>query len=84
MIKDNQTYFNRLHVVLDALITVGSYILAWFIRIVVFSSPGEVLPKETYFAALYFILPGYLLLFHDEPVPLEEVFLLLERTDRCH
>ena len=63
MIKDNQTYFNRLHVVLDALITVGSYILAWFIRIVVFSSPGEVLPKETYFAALYFILPGYLLLY---------------------
>ncbi len=63
MIKDNQTYFNRLHVVLDALITVGSYILAWFLRIVVFSSPGEVLPKETYFAALYFILPGYLILY---------------------
>lgn len=49
--------------VLDALITVGSYILAWFLRIVVFSSPGEVLPKETYFAALYFILPGYLILY---------------------
>jgi len=63
LIKDNQTYFNRLHVVLDALITVGSYILAWFLRIVVFSSPGEVLPKETYFAALYFILPGYLILY---------------------
>jgi Undecaprenyl-phosphate glucose phosphotransferase len=63
LIKDNQTYFNRLHVVLDALITVGSYILAWFLRIVVFSSPGEVLPRETYFAALYFILPGYLILY---------------------
>ena len=33
MIKDNQQYFNRLHVLIDALITAGSYMLAWFIQI---------------------------------------------------
>ena len=32
MIKDNQKYFNRLQVLLDAVIVVVSYILAWFIK----------------------------------------------------
>ena len=32
MIKDNQKYFNRLHVVLDALIVVLTYMLAWFLK----------------------------------------------------
>ena len=36
MIKDNQKYFNRLHVVLDALLVAASYMLAWYIR---FASP---------------------------------------------
>lgn len=64
MIKDNQTYFNRLHVILDALITVISYITAWYLRIVVFQDASKgVLPMETYFAALYFIVPGYLALY---------------------
>ena len=64
MIKDNQTYFNRLHVVLDAMITAISYIAAWYIRIVLFAEPEKgVLPMETYFMALYFIVPGYLLLY---------------------
>ena len=64
MIKDNQTYFNRLHVILDAMITAISYIAAWYIRIVLFAEPGKgVLPMETYFTALYFIVPGYLLLY---------------------
>lgn len=64
MIKDNQTYFNRLHVVLDAMITAISYIAAWYIRIILFAEPGKgVLPMETYFTALYFIVPGYLLLY---------------------
>ncbi|MBR4580999.1 MAG: undecaprenyl-phosphate glucose phosphotransferase [Lachnospiraceae bacterium] len=64
MIKDNQTTLNRLHVVLDAMITAISYIAAWYIRIIVFAEPGKgVLPMETYFSALYFIVPGYLLLY---------------------
>ena len=33
MIKDNQSGLNRLHVVLDALVTVVSYLLAWYIVI---------------------------------------------------
>ena len=64
MIKDNQAYFNRLHVVLDALITVFSYIAAWFIRLVLFGdSSAGVLPAETYFSALYFVVPGFLILY---------------------
>lgn len=32
MIKDNQRHFNRLHVVIDAIAVVMSYLLAWVIR----------------------------------------------------
>lgn len=32
MIKDNQRHFNRLHIVIDAIIVVVSYLLAWVIR----------------------------------------------------
>ena len=32
MIKDNQKYFNRLHVVLDAFVVAVSYMLAWYIH----------------------------------------------------
>ena len=64
MIKDNQTYFNRLHVVLDALITTIAYIVSWYIRIILFADPqAGTLPMETYFSALYFIVPGYLILY---------------------
>ena len=31
MIKDNQKFFNRLHVVLDAVVIAGSYLLAWWL-----------------------------------------------------
>ena len=65
MIKDNQAHFNRLHVVFDALITLVSYIAAWFIRIILFGDTETgVLPMETYFAALYFIVPGYLIIYY--------------------
>ena len=64
MIKDNQKYFNRLHVVLDVLVTAVAYIFAWFVRIKLFTPADQgVLPMRTYFIALYFILPGYLALF---------------------
>lgn len=69
MIKDNQKYFNRLHVVLDAVIIAVSYTLAWYLK---FASPFSdidpssvgALPMQTYFEMLYFIVPGYLILYY--------------------
>ncbi|MBR0305709.1 MAG: undecaprenyl-phosphate glucose phosphotransferase, partial [Lachnospiraceae bacterium] len=66
MIKDNQSSLNRLHVVLDACVTAFSYIFAWYI--VIGSGWANMLGNKTlgadfYFAALVFIVPGYLLLY---------------------
>ena len=64
MIKDNQRYLNRIHVVLDVLVTVISYIAAWWLRIVVFQKAGEgTLAAETYFVALLGIIPLYVSLY---------------------
>ncbi len=64
MIKDNQKYFNRLHVWLDMFITIISYITAWWLRLVVFSDEGAgVLSQETYFGALLVIVPVYMVLY---------------------
>ena len=64
MIKDNQKYFNRLHVWLDMFITIISYIIAWWLRLVVFSDEGAgVLSQETYFGALLLIVPVYMVLY---------------------
>ena len=63
MIKDNQKYFNRLQVFLDAAIVIISYILAWFIKFRVFNSEGGALSMSQYFRTLYLIVPGYLLLY---------------------
>ena len=64
MIKDNQSGLNRLLVVLDALVTVVSYLLAWYI--VIGSGWARQLGKQTlemefYLGALIVIVPGYLL-----------------------
>ncbi len=68
MIKDNQKYFNRLHVVLDAVIVAVSYMLAWYLK---FASPFSdidpnvgALSMRTYFEMLYVIVPGYLILYY--------------------
>lgn len=65
MIKDNQKRLNRIHVLLDILVTVVAYALAWFIVI-----SGKVLPldegvlkPQVYFMALIFIVPIYLILY---------------------
>ncbi len=64
MIKDNQKYFNRLHVWLDVLVTIVSYITAWWLRLVVFSAEGVgVLSRETYFGALLVIVPMYMIMY---------------------
>ena len=66
MIKDNQKYFNGLHVLLDALAITGSYVLAWYLK---FEGPfrtegAGALPMSFYLAALYFLVPGYLILYY--------------------
>lgn len=66
MIKDNQSSLNRFHVVLDAVVTAVSYLLAWYI--VIGSGWANQLGKRTletkfYFGALVIIIPAYLLLY---------------------
>ena len=62
MIKDNQKYLNRMQVVLDGLVIMASYALAWYLRFK--SGLMEVdewyLPFEIYMRALTYIVPGYL------------------------
>lgn len=68
MIKDNQKYFNRLHVVLDAIVVAIAYAIAWWIRFESGFWPVErellvgILEPGIYFSALIFIIPGYLIL----------------------
>lgn len=68
MIKDNQKYFNRLHLLVDAMVVALSYMLAWLIRFktpFADTEPGvTALSVSTYFSALYFIVPGYVLLYY--------------------
>ena len=65
MIKDNQKHFNRLHVVIDALVIVLSYIIAWFIQIhILVKDSAGTLPVQTYMFALVFLVPGFLLLYY--------------------
>lgn len=66
MIKDNQKKLNRFHVVLDGLVIIAAYALAWFLLIMgnrLFSPEKRVLPPQYYFAALIIIVPVYLLLY---------------------
>lgn len=67
MIKDNQKVFNRLQLLLDAMIVAVSYVLAWYIKFYTFDRGEEgvgVLPREQYFAALIFIVPVYMILYY--------------------
>lgn len=66
MIKDNQKYFNRLHILLDAIVLAGSYVLAWWLK---FEGPfadnsAGAYTMEFYLSALYFIVPAYLILYY--------------------
>lgn len=66
MIKDNQQHFNRLHIVIDALVIAAAYILAWWLK---FSSgildyELGALPFSYYMSALIFIVPGYLVVYY--------------------
>lgn len=64
MIKDNQTRFNRLHVLLDALVIAAAYILCWFITLRSgWFGTGGVLSTRFYMLTLVVIEPVYLLLY---------------------
>ena len=66
MIKDNQKYFNRLHLLIDALVVAGSYMLSWYLK---FEGPFAdkskgALEMEFYFSAMYILIPGYIFLYY--------------------
>ncbi len=65
VIKDNQKYFNRLHVVLDAAVIAFSYWLSWVIKFsgIFVKNSVRTLSFEQYMLALIFIIPGYLILY---------------------
>ena len=66
MIKDNQKVFNRIHVLLDAVIVAISYVLAWFLKFnlpLLIDDGAGVLPMSTYMNALFFLVPGYIALY---------------------
>lgn len=68
MIRDNQKYFNRLLVLLDALVIAATYWLSWFLWINVYVKENNpetgILPIQTYLAAFIAIVPGYLILYN--------------------
>ncbi len=66
MIKDNQKVFNRLLVVIDAVITGFSFILSYYIKFYILEQgPGiGVLPVSEYFKLLFFIVPSYMYLYY--------------------
>ncbi|WP_099466974.1 undecaprenyl-phosphate glucose phosphotransferase [Konateibacter massiliensis] len=75
MIKDNQKYFNRLHVLLDAFIVAGSYAFSWYFRFKIIPVLAEIFPilnrffrytvpaSEIYFSAMVFVVPCYIILY---------------------
>ncbi|MCR5720062.1 MAG: undecaprenyl-phosphate glucose phosphotransferase [Lachnospiraceae bacterium] len=70
MIRDNQKVFNRLLVVIDAVIIAVSFILAYLIKFNIMSKDVNVgvLPGKDYFKLLLFIIPGYIFLYYKNLV----------------
>lgn len=66
MIKDNQKVFNRLMVIIDAAITVASFMVAYFFKFYVLNNgPGPgVLPAATYLNIALLIMPIYMLIYY--------------------
>lgn len=65
MIKSNQQLLNRIHVVLDAIVIVVSYLLAYYIRIgsSIFPKVEQGLAFRYYIYALVVLVPFYLVLY---------------------
>jgi len=65
LIKDNQKHFNRLHIVVDALVIAVAFLSAWFIRFksgIIPLVPGGVLETSKYFSLLFVIVPLFIVL----------------------
>lgn len=62
MIKDNQQYFNKLHVLIDALVIIVSYVFAWWLKFLsgILDHEVGVLSFEFYMRALLLIVPVYI------------------------
>ena len=65
MIIDNERFFYRLHVVIDAFVIAFSYLFACFLQLVFFIEKdiGR-LTTEEYLLPLFFVVPGLLLLYY--------------------
>ncbi len=63
MIKDNQKLLNKIHLLLDALVLVGAYTVAWLVRFEWGGVTGGALSRRAYFTALLLLLPAYLMLY---------------------
>lgn len=67
MIRDNQKIFNRMHVIMDALIIVVSYTLAYLLKFYIFDAGRQdvgILPVRDYFIVLVFLVPAYIFLYY--------------------
>lgn len=66
LIKDNQKLLNRLHVVVDALALVFSYISAWYIRFKsgIFELDPWFFSLGDYMRSLFILVPAYLILYY--------------------
>ncbi len=69
LIRDNQKYFNRLLVLLDALVITAAYWLSWFLwlsGLVKENDPGTgILSVQVYLIAFLAIVPEYLILYNS-------------------
>ena len=65
MIKDNQKYFNRLHVLIDAVVVALAYWIAWLLRFEtdIFGVPIKTLTFGQYMLPLVALIPLYLILY---------------------
>lgn len=66
MIKDNQKYFNRMHVVIDGLVIGLSYVFAWYLKFKSGLLDVEQfrLTDETYLRVVFILIPGFLILYY--------------------
>ena len=66
MIKDNQQYFNKLHLLIDAFVIIVSYVFAWWLKFLsgILDHEVGVLSFEFYMRALLLIVPVYILLYY--------------------
>ena len=62
MIKDNQQHFNRLHVLVDALVVAAAYLLAWTIQFKLLNHISGFVFQD-YMLILIPLVPGYLALY---------------------